>query len=417
MGLSDELRSGVGPWWERVVTNRFVIELGDNTLDPQVFQTYFDQDYLFLKDWAILLSLASAKAPDFDACRQLVGFLHLGLGGEESLFQEAFRQRGMSGQDVANLSYRPTTLHYSGYLRNIAYSGDFTDIAATLLAVEWPYLDWAQRLEKAGKQPANHFYQTWIDLHTSQGMATFVGWLQSVIDQAEPVGRHPVPVAAHFRGRIAVRAPVLGNGLSGRPVAGVMTTPRARAMTIAGSDSGGGAGIQADLKTFAALGVYGASALTAITAQNTVGVTAVHEIPTDVITAQIDAVLDDIGADAVKTGMLSSSPIIECVSQAVQRHQVQRLVVDPVMVAKSGDSLLREDAIDSLRSLLLPLAAVVTPNIPEAEALTSRTITSPDDARVAAREIVNLGCRSVVVKGGHLDGPATDLFFDGICLP
>ena len=193
-----------------------------------------------------------------------------------------------------------------------------------------------------------------------------------------------------------------------------MTTPRARAMTIAGSDSGGGAGIQADLKTFAALGVYGASALTAITAQNTVGVTAVHEIPTDVITAQIDAVLDDIGADAVKTGMLSSSPIIECVSQAVQRHQVQRLVVDPVMVAKSGDSLLREDAIDSLRSLLLPLAAVVTPNIPEAEALTSRTITSPDDARVAAREIVNLGCRSVVVKGGHLDGPATDLFFDGV---
>ena len=193
-----------------------------------------------------------------------------------------------------------------------------------------------------------------------------------------------------------------------------MTTPRARAMTIAGSDSGGGAGIQADLKTFAALGVYGASALTAITAQNTVGVTAVHEIPTDVITAQIDAVLDDIGADAVKTGMLSSSPIIECVSQAVQRHQVQRLVVDPVMVAKSGDSLLREDAIDSLRSLLLPLAAVVTPNIPEAEALTSRAITSPDDARVAAREIVNMGSRSVVVKGGHLDGPATDLFFDGI---
>ena len=193
-----------------------------------------------------------------------------------------------------------------------------------------------------------------------------------------------------------------------------MTTPRARAMTIAGSDSGGGAGIQADLKTFAALGVYGASALTAITAQNTVGVTAVHEIPTDVITAQIDAVLDDIGADAVKTGMLSSSPIIECVAQAVQRHEVQRLVVDPVMVAKSGDSLLREDAIDSLRSLLLPLAAVVTPNIPEAEALTSRAITSPEDARAAAREIVNLGCRSVVVKGGHLDGPATDLFFDGV---
>ena len=197
-------------------------------------------------------------------------------------------------------------------------------------------------------------------------------------------------------------------------MAGVTNTPRAKALTIAGSDSGGGAGIQADLKTFAALGVYGSSALTAITAQNTVGVTAVHEIPVEVISAQIDAVLDDIGADAIKTGMLSSSAIIECVSTAIRRRQVQHLVVDPVMVAKSGDSLLREDAIDSLRNLLLPLAAVVTPNIPEAEALTSRTIASPGDARRAAREIVDLGCRAVVVKGGHLDGPATDLLFDGV---
>jgi len=127
-----------------------------------------------------------------------------------------------------------------------------------------------------------------------------------------------------------------------------------KAMTIAGSDSGGGAGVQADLKTFAALGVYGASTLTAITAQNTVAVTAVHEIPTDIITAQIDAVLTDIGADAVKTGMLSSSDIIECVSEALAVHGVQRLVVDPVMIAKSGAALLREDAIGSLRTRLFP---------------------------------------------------------------
>jgi hydroxymethylpyrimidine/phosphomethylpyrimidine kinase len=184
-------------------------------------------------------------------------------------------------------------------------------------------------------------------------------------------------------------------------------------MTIAGSDSGGGAGVQADLKTFAALGVYGASTLTAITAQNTVGVTAVHEIPTDVIRAQIDAVLTDIGADAVKTGMLSSSAIIECVADALEHWGVPALVVDPVMVAKSGDSLLQEEAVGVLRSRLLPLASVVTPNIPEAEVLTGMNISSDADVRDAARAIVGMGAKAVVVKGGHREGPATDIFFDG----
>ena len=186
-----------------------------------------------------------------------------------------------------------------------------------------------------------------------------------------------------------------------------------KAMTIAGSDSGGGAGIQADLKTFAALGVYGTSALTAITAQNTVGVTAVHELPTEVIAAQIDAVITDIGADAVKTGMLASTAIIECVASEVQRHGVTQLVVDPVMVAKSGDTLLREDAVQSLCTQLIPLAALVTPNIPEAQALTGIDISSDNDMRVAARMFVEMGARAVVVKGGHREGPATDLFYDG----
>ena len=189
--------------------------------------------------------------------------------------------------------------------------------------------------------------------------------------------------------------------------------PVRKAMTIAGSDSGGGAGIQADLKTFAALGVYGTSVLTAITAQNTVAVTGVHEIPTDIIVAQIDAVITDIGADAVKTGMLASSSIIEAVAGEMERHQVRWLVVDPVMVAKSGDSLLREDAVDVLRSRLIPLAAVVTPNIPEAEALTETKIDSDADMRRAAEKIVGMGARTVVVKGGHRKGPATDLFYDG----
>lgn len=185
------------------------------------------------------------------------------------------------------------------------------------------------------------------------------------------------------------------------------------ALTIAGSDSGGGAGIQADLKTFAALGVFGTSALTAITAQNTLGVTAVHEIPPEIVAAQIDAVLTDIGADAVKTGMISSSEIIRVVAAKVREHGISTLVVDPVMVATSGDRLLREDAVDALRTDLLPLATVATPNLPEAAVLIGREVSSLEGMREAARAIVDLGVRSVIVKGGHLDGDAVDVFYDG----
>jgi hydroxymethylpyrimidine/phosphomethylpyrimidine kinase len=185
-------------------------------------------------------------------------------------------------------------------------------------------------------------------------------------------------------------------------------------MTIAGSDSGGGAGIQADLKTFQALGVYGTSALTAITAQNTVGVFAVHEIPTEVIAAQIDAVATDIGVDAAKTGMLSSAEIITTVAERIRHWGFDRLVVDPVMVAKSGDRLLREDAVQALISELLPLAMVLTPNVPEAEVLVGRSLETEDQIRQAASDIVDLGPRAVVMKGGHRVGPiATDLLFDG----
>ncbi len=187
----------------------------------------------------------------------------------------------------------------------------------------------------------------------------------------------------------------------------------AKAMTIAGSDSGGGAGIQADLKTFAALGVYGASVLTAITAQNTRGVTAVHEIPTDIIAAQINAVMEDIGADAVKTGMLSSSAIIVTVAERIRHYRIINLVVDPVMVAKSGDPLLRPEAVEALKSDLLPLALVVTPNLPEAETLLGRRIETDDDIREAAKAIHLLGPKIVVVKGGHRSGDAVDLYFDG----
>ena len=189
---------------------------------------------------------------------------------------------------------------------------------------------------------------------------------------------------------------------------------RPRALTIAGSDSGGGAGIQADLKTFAAFGVYGASAVTAITAQNTLGVQAIHEVPAEVVAAQIDAVLSDIGADAVKTGMLSSTAIIAAVADRLRAYGVTRLVVDPVMVAKSGDRLLRDDAVAALRELLLPLAEVVTPNASEAGVLAGMEVVDGDSAREAARRIHALGPRYVIVKGGHLGGPTSDdLGFDG----
>lgn len=188
-----------------------------------------------------------------------------------------------------------------------------------------------------------------------------------------------------------------------------------RALTIAGSDSGGGAGIQADLKTFAARGVYGMSAITALTAQNTVGVQGVFEIPPAFIAMQIDSVVSDIRPDAVKTGMLSSSPIIETVAAKIREHHLLPLVVDPVMVAKSGDPLLRNDAREALIHQLLPLATVVTPNLHEARVLCGFEITNLEEMRRAARAIREMGPLNVVVKGGHLPetSDAIDLLFDG----
>lgn len=176
-----------------------------------------------------------------------------------------------------------------------------------------------------------------------------------------------------------------------------------RALTVAGSDSGGGAGIQADLKTFSAMRVYGMAVIAAVTAQNTCNVRAVHALPPDLVAAQIDAVLEDIGADAVKTGMLLTSEIIETVSSRLAAHSVDRLVVDPVMIAKSGDRLLEAEAVRPMMKKLLPMALVVTPNIPEAEALSaSYNIQTREDMGRAARVIQGLGARNVVIKGGHL---------------
>jgi len=186
-----------------------------------------------------------------------------------------------------------------------------------------------------------------------------------------------------------------------------------RVLIIAGSDSGGGAGIQADLKTVSALGAFGMTAITALTAQNTTGVYGVVEIDPKFVVEQIEACVSDIGCDAVKTGMLSSTAIIEAVAAAIVARKLKPLVADPVMIAKSGAPLLKPDAIEALKTKLLPHATVVTPNLHEAGALTGREINTLAQMKEVARAIIDLGPANVVVKGGHLEGVAADVLYDG----
>jgi hydroxymethylpyrimidine/phosphomethylpyrimidine kinase len=185
------------------------------------------------------------------------------------------------------------------------------------------------------------------------------------------------------------------------------------ALTIAGSDSGGGAGIQADLRTFAAFGVFGTSAVTAITAQNTTGVRAVRMLDAAIVAAQIDAVAEDFPVGAVKIGMLGNAAIARAVADALDRHRLSPVVLDPVMVAKGGDALLAADAVATVIEALLPRATIVTPNLPEAEAMTGLRIADLSGMEAAGAALLSMGAPAVVVKGGHLDGDAVDLFMDG----
>ena len=188
-----------------------------------------------------------------------------------------------------------------------------------------------------------------------------------------------------------------------------------KALTIAGSDSGGGAGIQADLKTFQELDVYGMSAITAVTAQNTLGVQGVHPIPPEFVATQIDSVAQDIGVDALKTGMLFSTDIIEVVAEKIKQYNWGKVVVDPVMIAKGGAALLQQEAITAVKKYLLPLAFVITPNIPEAEELTGLRILTQADKIEAAKTLMDLGAKNVVIKGGHDQdlNESVDLLFNG----
>ena len=188
-----------------------------------------------------------------------------------------------------------------------------------------------------------------------------------------------------------------------------------KSLTIAGSDSGGGAGIQADLKTFTVLGVYGLSVITSVTSQNTFEITAVHNLPKQLVESQIDAVMSDIGCDAAKLGMLSNEKIIETVAKGIEKYRIEKLVVDPVMRSKAGDILLKNSCTELLKETIIPKALLITPNIPEAEVLSSVVIKNTRDMKTAAEKIYSFGAKTVFVKGGHLgkDLPATDIFFDG----
>lgn len=186
-----------------------------------------------------------------------------------------------------------------------------------------------------------------------------------------------------------------------------------KALTIAGSDSSGGAGIQADLKTFAANGVYGMSVITAVTAQNTRGVSAAQDVATEVVQKQIEAVFDDIQVDAVKIGMVSGNDTIVALSESLLKYRPAKIVIDPVMVSKSGFHLLRPEAVGSLVERLLPLATVLTPNIPEAELIAAMGIKTVEDMEKAAARIFELGPKYVLLKGGHLQGRPTDVLYDG----
>lgn len=186
-----------------------------------------------------------------------------------------------------------------------------------------------------------------------------------------------------------------------------------RVLTIAGSDSGGGAGIQADLKTITVLGGFGMSAITALTAQNTVGVQGIVELDVEFVKKQIDSVLSDIGVDAIKTGMLANSEIVRGIAEKIREYAVEKVVVDPVMVAKSGDALLKKEAQETVKRELLPLCYLVTPNLPEASVLSGREVKGLEDMKGAAKVIHRLGARNVLVKGGHLPGNPIDVLYDG----
>ena len=184
MSLTEDLRQSVGPLWEKTTGHPFVIELGDGTLPQQKFNVYFQQDHLFLKDWIALMCSGVVKAPDFSTARPLAAFIHLALQGEEGLFQQYFKDKGLTQDDIAALKHLLTSFAYGSFLRRVASEGDFLEIVTALLGIEWPYLDWGKKLASEGKRPQNKYYQAWIDIHACKELDDFVTWMRGVLDAA-----------------------------------------------------------------------------------------------------------------------------------------------------------------------------------------------------------------------------------------
>ena len=189
MSLTEELQKGVALLWEKMVRHPFVVELGDGTLPWEKFKVYFEQDHLFLRAWTHLLSMGVSKAPTFDDARQISGFLDGVLRGEDLLFQDYFREEGLTPDQVRELEPLPTSLGFNGYLVNVANQGSFEEIIAALLCVEWDYNDWAKRLVAAGKVPQNRYYKTWIDLHAGPELSDFVSYMRRTLDAAQDPDR------------------------------------------------------------------------------------------------------------------------------------------------------------------------------------------------------------------------------------
>ena len=182
MSLTEDLQKEVEPLWEKMVTHPFVLELGEGTLPWTKFQTYFEQDHLFLRSWVSLPCMGIVKAPDFNVARRISNFMNSVLGGEEALFQRAFQEFGLSGRQVTDLHPLPTTQAFSSYIKNVSTEGTFRDIITAFLAVEWTYLDWSQRLMTAGKRPINAYYREWIDIHAGSELENLVTWMKRMLD-------------------------------------------------------------------------------------------------------------------------------------------------------------------------------------------------------------------------------------------
>jgi len=396
--------------WHAATRHPFLDGVRDGTLDRAAFSRWLVQDFHF----ALALTRAEgrylANAPREDLQLLVQGVQ--AMVAELAWFERKATERGL---DLA-APLHPTTRAYVDYLQATTYEPYAVQLTA-LWALECAYLE-AWRTALPGAPAYREFVEHW----TNEGYAAWVDSLEAAANRVLARGGEAAREAFRWIARYerdfwqmgyAGAAMADPNARARRPPKPAKVPPCV-ALTIAGSDSGGGAGIQADLKTFQRFGVYGTSALTLVTAQNTLGVRGMDLLSPEWVVAQIAAVAEDFEVRATKTGALGSAEIIEAVAAALEEHTLPNLVVDPVMISKHGDPLLTPGAVDVLKAGLLPKASLVTPNLHEAAVLLGRAVGSEAEMRDAARAVCDLGAAAALVKGGHLPGgEAVDLLYDG----